>query len=274
MPDYVIFKGDTLATYNLILEQYLQARDTGAREQLFALSFRESLSGSFSLNCWRGYQAIYKIENDSLFLVDIINCGERNGIIDKAASIEKMKVIFGDNVINDRVYSFWFSGALNFPLNNNIIRWDGVFYKIYEKETVIAIAAGKILNMENVDNYVDNPKGINRRDKDKISDLLFKKIKKAKWIDIDSIDCSEQYLVTIGKDGKVSNITMLEYQVQDSIDKYWERNEYDYCINTLFNSLRKLQFDVIKDKGKPISEEIYIEIWFDDKKGKIENWTH
>jgi hypothetical protein len=274
MPDYIIFKGDTIATYNLILEQYLQRHDTTKTEQLFSLSFRNSTNGSFSFNCWRGYQAIYKIDNDSLFLVDIINCGERrNGTIDKAASFKKMKEVFGDNFINDRVYINWFSGDLNFPLTNKVLRWDGVFYKIYQKETVVSIAFGKILNTENVENYVDNPKAIDRKDKDKVSDILFKKIKKAKWINIDSIDCSEKYLVTISKDGKVSKVTMLGYHSQDTIDKYWERSEYDYCINTIFNSLSKLQFDIIKDKGKPISEDIYIEIWFDDKKGKIENWT-
>ncbi|RZK01782.1 MAG: hypothetical protein EOO46_19270 [Flavobacterium sp.] len=174
-----------------------------------------------------------------------------------------MKEVFGDRFINDRVYIYWFSGDLNFPLTNKVIRWDGVFYKIYEKETVVNITSGKILNTENVENYIDNPKAIDRKDRDKVSDILFKKIKKAKWINIDSIDCSEKYLVTIGKDGKVSKVTMLGYQSQDTIDKYWERNEYDYCINTIFNSLRKLQFDIIKDKGKPISEDIYIEIWFD-----------
>jgi hypothetical protein len=275
MPDYIIFKGDTIATYNLILEQYLQRHDTTKTEQLFGLSFRNSSNGSFSFNCWRGYQAIYKIDNDSLFLVDIINCGERrNGTIDKNASFKKMKEVFGGSFINDRVNIYWFSGDLNFPLTNKVLRWDGVFYKIYEKETVVNITSGKIMNTENVENYIDNPKAIDRKDRDKVSDILFKKIKKAKWINIDSIDCSEKYLVTIGKDGRVSKVTMLGYQSQDTIDKYWERNEYDYCINTIFNSLRKLQFDIIKDKGKPISEDIYIEIWFDEKKGKIENWTH
>lgn len=274
VPDYIIFKGDTIATYNLILEQYLQKNDGKNNEQLFGLSFRNNATGNFSFNCWRGYQAIYKIENDTLFLVDIINCGERgNGKIDKIASIEKMKSIFGVNVINDRVYINWFSGDLNFPLSKKILRWDGVFYRIYEKETVVSVAFGKISKLENVNNYVDNPNTINRKDKDRISGILFKKIKKAKWINIDSIDCSETYLVTIGKDGKISKVTMLGFQSQDTIDKYWERNEYDYCINTIRNSLRKLQFDILKDKGKPISEEIYIEIWFDEETGKIENWT-
>lgn len=185
-----------------------------------------------------------------------------------------MKEIFGGNFIGGRIYINWFSGDLNFPLSNKVLRWDGVFYTIYEKETVISIVFGKVINMENIENYVDNPKAIDRKNKDKISDILFKKIKKAKWINIDSIDCSEKYLVTIGKDGKVSKVTMLGYQSADSIDKYWKRDEYNYCINTIFSALKKLEFDIIKDKGKPISEDIYIEIWFDEKKGKIENWTH
>lgn len=270
-PDYIIYKGDTLATYTLILEQYFQLQGKDEQGKLFGLSFRDGAT----FNCWRGYQAIYKIDNDSLFLVDIISCGERRNVqIDKAASAEKMKSIFKNKFINNRVYIDWFSGDMKFPLTNKVLRWDGVFYRIYEKETVIDIDYGKVLKMENVDNYVHNPKAIGRKNKDKVSDILFKKIKRTKWINADSIDCSEKYLVTIGNDGRVSKVIMLGYQSQDTIDKYWERNEYDYCINTMFNSLKKLQFDIIKDKGKPISEDIYIEIYFDDKKGKIENWTH
>ncbi len=275
MPDYIILKGDTIATYNLLLEQYLQRQEKTESEKLFGLSFRNSSDGSILLNCWRGYQAIYKIDNDTLFLVDIINCGERsNGKIYKASSIKKMKAIFTDLLINDRVIINWFSGAMNFPLNNKILRWDGVFYKIYEKETVINIKDGKVMNIEAVQNYIDDSRRINRKDKNKVSDILFKKLKKVKWLNIDSIDCSEKYLVTIGKDGMVSNVGMFIYQSADSIDKYWERDEYNYCINTVLNAFKKLKFDIIKDKGKPIPEDIYIEIWFDEKKGKLKNWTH
>ena len=271
LPDYIIYKGDTLATYSLILEQYFQIQGKDEQGKLFGLSFRDGAT----FNCWRGYQAIYKIDNDSLFLVDIISCGERqNGKIDKLASSDKMKSIFKSKLINDRVYINWFSGDMKFPLSNKVLRWDGVFYRIYEKETVIDIIYGRVLKIENVENYIHNSKSIDRKNKDKISDILFNKIKKVKWINVDSIDCSEKYLVTIGNDGKVSKVTMLGYESQDTIDKYWERNEYYYCINTVLSSLKKLQFDILKDKGKPISEDIYIEIWFDEKKGKIKNRTH
>ena len=72
-PDYIIYRDDTLATYTLILEQYFQLQGRADQGKLFGLSFRDGAT----FNCWRGYQAIYKIDRDSLFLVDIISCGER-----------------------------------------------------------------------------------------------------------------------------------------------------------------------------------------------------
>jgi hypothetical protein len=86
MPDYLIFKKDTIATFNLILEEYFQKQEKVATEKLFGLSFRDHAS----FNCWRGYQAIYEIDRDSLFLVGVINCGERrSGTIDTAVSAQK-----------------------------------------------------------------------------------------------------------------------------------------------------------------------------------------
>jgi len=260
MPDYIIFRKDTIQTYNLILERYLQRQEKADSGRLFGLSFRNGASFS----CWRGYQAIYKIDNDSLFLVDIINCGEiRSGKIDKTASAEKLKAIFSDKLVDGRVYIDWFSGDLSFPVNNKknkVLRWDGVFYTIYEKERVMNISEGKVLKSEEVENYVDDRSAIDRRDKSQVSDLLFKKLKKVKWKKRDDCDCSEKYLVTINEHGNVSKVTMLGYETDKKIDEYWEREEYNYCINTIFNTLKKLRFDIIKDKGKPISEDIYIDL--------------
>lgn len=267
LPDYIIFKGDTLATYNLLIEHFFQLQGKKDEGKLFGLSFRD---GS-SFNCWRGYQAIYKIDNDSLFLVDIISCGERrNGKIDKVASLEKMKGIFKDKFHSDRVYINWFSGDMKFPFTNKVLRWDGVFYTIYEKEKVINISNGKILTTEDVENYVDDPKRIDRKDKNKISDILFKKLKKSKWKNKEDFDCSEKYMVTIDENGNVSKVRML--YSEEELEKYFEKDEYDFCISKVYNALKSLKFDIIKDKGKPIAEEIYIEIWVEDN-GKLENWT-
>ena len=153
-------------------------------------------------------------------------------------------------------------------MSNKVLRWDGVFYTIYEKETVVNIFNGKVLNIVDVENYENVPKAIDRKDKSKVSDIFFKQLKKLKWKKINEF-CAEDYKVTIGKDGKVSKVNMSDYQNPDTIDKYWDRGEYDSCINIIFNALRKLKFDIIKDKGRPISEDIYIGIWYDSKKRKI-----
>lgn len=270
MPDYIIYKNDTIATYNLLVEQYLQKYDQMNREQLFGLTFRDGASFS----CWRGYQAIYKIQNDSLFLSDIIDCGSvRSKTFDKAVSLKRMHKIFGDKLVGDKVFIDWFSGELSFPLTNKLLRWDGVFYKIYEEETVLDIQNGKLLKVENVNNYVDDPKAINRRYDTKISNILFKYLKKVKFKYADDCDCSEKYLITIDKDGKISNVKTVKYKSADEISDSDQRQEYVYCTNTIRKALNALKFDIIKDKGNPISENIYLEIWVEDD-GKIENWTY
>lgn len=264
-PDYVIYGKDTMVTYNLILEQYLQRQDKKKTEELFELTFRDGASSA----CWRGYQAIYKIENDSLFLVGILNCGElRNGKIDKVQSIQKIKSIFGEKLKNEKIHIDWFEGYLNFPLTNKVLRWDGVFHRIFEREKVITISKGLVVKVADFNNYIDDSKRIDRRDKDKISALLFKELKKAKWKNKDDFDCSEKYMVTIDESGNVSKVIML--LSDEEIEKYYEKNEFNFCINKMFNTLKHLKFDIIKDKGKPISEDVYINIWIDDK-GKIEN---
>ncbi|MBK0379727.1 hypothetical protein [Mucilaginibacter segetis] len=270
MPDYIIYKNDTIATYNLLVEQYLQKRDQTNREQLFGLTFRDGAS----FNCWRGYQAIYKIQNDSLFLSDIINCGSiKSKTFDKSASVKKMYAIFGDKMVGDKVFIDWFSGELSFPLTNKLLRWDGVFYRIYEAETVLSFYNGKLLKAENVCNYANVSKGIDRHYSIKISDILFKYIKKIKFKNTDDCDCSEKYLITIDKEGKISNVKSVKYKSVDEISDSDEKNEYTYCTNTIRKALSALKFDIIKDKGKPISEDVYLEIWVEDN-GKVENWTN
>lgn len=268
MPDYIIYGKDTLATYNLILERYLQRNDTASIETLFGLSFRD---GS-SFSCWRGYQAVYKVDGDSLFLVDIIQCGElRGGQINKSASFKKMKAIFDARLINDRVFIDWYSGDLNFPMSNEVLRWDGVFYKIYEKETVVSVTNGMVWKVENVENYVDDRKGIDRKNKSKVSDIIFKKLKKGKWKYVEQCDCSNEYVVTIAENGNISKVRM--HYTDEEIDKYYEEDEYTFCVTKMYETLKALKFDIIKDRGKPISEDIYIEFWIEDN-GKIENWTN
>jgi len=271
MPDYIIYKKDTIPTYNLILEQYLQKQNSD-EGRLFGLSFRGSENLGVSLNCWRGYQAIYEVINNKLYLTKIISCGalKYTTSINIEESTRKIKEIFGDKVEDNRVLIDWFSGVINFPQkikNNRQLRWDGVFYKIFEYETVLEFSSGNLVKQEEVHNYQKIPKAINRIDKDKVSDILFKKLRKQKWEN----DCSEKYLVTIGENGRISQVRMTYSEKE--LEDLFEKDDYSYCIKKFESALSDLQFDIIKDRGKAISEDIYIQIW-EKENGKLENWTH
>ena len=266
-PDYLIYQGDTVATYNLLLELYLQSKDTVESEKLFGLSFRDGASFS----CWRGYQAIYSLLNDSLFLVDITRCGElQEGMIDKANSLQRIRSIFGNRVNNNMVYIDWFDGCINFPLTDVVLRWDGVFNRIYEREKVITIFNGLVVNTKDVDNYIDDPKRINRRNKYKVADLLFKKLRKVNFRNSNEFNCSDEYLVAIDQFGNVTKVR--SYYFDGNFEDDPELADVKYCTDKIFNAFRDMKFDVILDKGEAISEEIYISIRMRDN-GKLENQT-
>lgn len=262
VPDYIVFGKDTVQTYNLILESYLQRHDTLMANKLFGLSFR----GGATTNCWRGYQAIYEIENDSLFLVAVISCGGlKSGRLDRSQSIDRMSSIFGKRFKNDKVFIDWFDGNISFPLSDKLLRWDGVFYTIFERERVLSISKGILSKAEEVSNYVDSRHGLDRRDKEKIPDVLFRELGKTRWKNRHEFDCGDRYIVTIDSNGYVSEVKM-QYSEQE-VEKYFEIAEYEFCIAKVAKALKSLRFDIIKDKGIPISEDIYLEIWIGD------DWT-
>ena len=273
--DYLIFKNDTIPTYNLLVEQYLQKiKDDKGR--LFDLSFRNSIEGTLgtSLNCWRGYQAIYEIKNDSLFVNAIIDCHS----LDNKNLIPKnyIKKLFGEKVKSNKVFVDWFSGNISFPTkrtDNKMINWDGVFERIFMYENVIEIENGKILKISEQQNYVDLKDGIDRLDRENITQAIFDRIKNYNWTKKDKFDCSELYTVTIGEKGKVTNVIMTEYQTKELISEFWDtKREYNFCIRSIKKALKGLQFDILKRKGIPIESNVNVEIWFNED-GTIENWS-
>lgn len=265
VPDYLIYKGDTIPVYTLILEQYFEKIQKSDKGDLFGLKFREGAS----FNCWRGYQAIYSIENDSLFLKNIIDCGENK--IDLQASNKRVNEIFQEKVKNNKVYIEWYSGEFSIP-NGELLRWDGVFHKTFENEILIKVENGKVKMISEIENYLDSPKKLNRKYRDTISNIIFKELNKNNWINKNDFDCSEKYLITIDKTGKISNVSMPDYRTKEEIKEFWDKNEYKYCIKTVLKGLRELRFDILKKNGNPIEEKVYLEIWIEDD-GKLENWT-
>ncbi len=265
LPDYLIYKGDTLVVYSLILENYFNSINSIDKGEIFGLKFREGAS----FNCWRGYQAIYEIINDTLFVKGIIDCGERYSKeeINTKESNEKLKLIFKNKFKNDRVLADWFTGEFSLP-KGDVLRWDGVFYKSFEKEVLVSIKEGKVVNTFEIENYIDFPNRANRRYNDKPAILVFNKLKLLNWKELDDKDCSEEYLIIIGENGTIEKVSMYAYK-EEEIKDFWELGEYNYCIRSIKDGLKDLKFDIIKVRGKKVEEEIYLELWYDPAKKSL-----
>lgn len=267
--DYLIHNKDTIPIHQLLVEQYINEYNHSKAEY----SFQEFVY----TNCWRGYQAIYEIQNRKLFVKHLIGCNELfdNGEIDITASNARMVEVFGDKVINGKVFMEWYSGKLSLPKkNSNILRWDGIFNRIYEEEFLLQFKSGNLKNSKEIINYVDNARSINRRkiDLDSISNILFEEIKKLNWRQLNEIDCSQSYSVTIGGNGSPKKVRMTAYK-KDELTEFWDKKEYQVCIKSILKSLKNLKFDVIRKAGKNIEEEFFIELWYNDESNKLENWT-
>lgn len=274
IPDYVIYKNDTIAVYNLLLEDYFHKVGTSDQGQLFGLSFRDNSSTS----CWRGYQAVYTIDNDSLFIKYILYCGEfrhRKDSLNTKSSDEKMKTIFGDKVVNKKVYVNWYTGNISFP-RGDLLRWDGVFSRTYYKEEILSFKKGLLSKKKLVSNYIDLPKGISRdfskekyhTDYKLLTDTIFSIIQKQDWKKLSDCDCDQRYLIVINAKGKIRQVKLFSYLDEKENDDY--EKDLKKCITKFKHLLKNLQFDIVKWNGKPYEEKIVFEIFY-TVDGKLEN---
>ena len=156
VPDYSIIGKDTLPIYQLILEDYLHSIEHRVDiDSLFGFSFRDDLVyGIASTSCWRGYQAVYSLENDSLFLKYIIPCNSlrKLGADDIDSSNKQVLKVFQDKVKNNKVFIYWFSSEFAIP-KGKPIWWGGVFTTIYDNEELYSIRKGILVDKHIVNNY-------------------------------------------------------------------------------------------------------------------------
>lgn len=98
--DILIDKSDTIYIETYPLETLMDT-DSIIRQRIFGYSDEFCISSG----CWRGHIATWSIENDSLFLVDLISGCEDYRF--------KLKEVFHeDKVINNKVFADWFTGDL------------------------------------------------------------------------------------------------------------------------------------------------------------------
>ena len=136
IPDYLIYKGETVEIYSNPLEEIIV---TAYRDTSFFINT------CMSTACWRGYQATWKIENEKLFLLKIEDgCGEKVGA--------DMKLIFEEKWINNKVEANWYSGEIVIPFGEEIYGEHMGYSTVHEYEEIIIFENGKILSKNKIDN--------------------------------------------------------------------------------------------------------------------------
>ena len=273
IPELLIYKNDTIPIYNLIIEEYFQKNEKRTGKNRFEqLGVKDLIGGTFVAG--RGYQGVYKIENDSLFIVDMISHSVYLSEKNETVEINAIKSLFKEKYKNGKVFVDWFSGDIAIR-NGNLLRWDGIFVKSFEKEKLLSIKKGILFSAIDVQNYIDEHHKLNRRYNDSISTILFDKLRQNKFDNqrLYDYDCDENYLITINKKGRISKVIMRDYQTKSEIRDLWKKREYNYCIKEIKRRLNDVEFDVIKHNGKNIEETIWLNIWVNEN-GTLQNWSH
>lgn len=142
-PDVLIYKGQTYQLFANPLEPFFKSAKE--RPKFFVRP------GTVTSGNWRGYVATWEIEDGFLYLVKI-----DSWICRKAASSGCRKAnlnsLFGTKYRGGKVRADWFSGELRMPDGNQIQYVHMGYGSIYEREIVLRVESGKVVESSTVDN--------------------------------------------------------------------------------------------------------------------------
>ena len=132
-PDILIYKGKNLSIFSNPLESYFNDKNQRPEKKIFSKSLCSAI--------WRGYVATWKIENNNLYLLSLVEgtCGDNPPKI----PIEK---IFKEK--KSPIKASWFSGIIRIPFGKELQYIHMGYSSVYEKELYINIKDGKILKIE------------------------------------------------------------------------------------------------------------------------------
>lgn len=135
--DRLIYKGKTVSIFSNPLEAYFNVKHPRP-DKLFRFSCTA---------CWRGYIATWKIDDNYLYLIKLVE-----GTCDTNAKEIQLSKIFPDG--EGPIKATWFTGTLKIPLGKELVYVHMGYGSIYEKDLFLIIENGKLIR----ENLVDNTK--------------------------------------------------------------------------------------------------------------------
>jgi hypothetical protein len=268
VPDYLVIDNDTIAIFANPLEQYFEK--LGNREII-------GLKGCGSTACWRGYKAVWRLKNDSLFLTAITSCHSGDWCTDiRDADLDLM---FGDDYKNNCVFASWVSSDIMAP-KGKLVQYIHMGYgSIYEENRYFTFSNGikikeKIQSNKKIVNKIRLHKKAMEVSK-QVQDTLFYYAKKNVCWDTTATPwfllCDEKYILTYNRRGKIKK-TWIDWEgetFREKIDDWWWNNTDDRkCRMTIKKAIKPLRLSYLDLPKKRF--KITFDILYDREKGELE----
>lgn len=141
--DLLIYKSDTLKLISLPIKDYSDTTQINPRT-LFKSD--ECLNAIIN----RGYESMWKIQNDSLFLLSIKTNRFDTRLDSKNVEIADLKLVFPGRYQNGKVLADWFSGSLYCPEGKYV--FEGADISSREKELELIFQNGMLIGEKMLDN--------------------------------------------------------------------------------------------------------------------------
>ncbi len=252
VPDLCVFKKDsiqdTLSVFIFPLEDFF---DIIGDKDLKGFKYCESPS------CVRGYQAIWEIQNDSLFLISIQGCNEQMSWCDESA-MPDLKLMFGSECENNKVFAYWVNSNYRFFEGKEVPLIDK---QIYKADRIVKVRKGIITK---------NKRKLNIKPKKKANEInlstpefiLYTIHNNFNWRDLPKIKKDKWYAeleITVKKNRKTS-IKI----ITDTPENFRIAAEKEYN-----KSLKKVRWYKYKQLGKKVELKFTVRAYFERNDQKI-----
>lgn len=216
-PDYLIMGTDTIPIFSNPLRQYLEKNDFDFFQEIIEpYSIINNSDGTtteyiIGTNCWRGYVAYWRIENDSLKLNSINACCT-------CVPMTSDQIIF-KIFENSNVFANWYNGIMTAPNGDLFSGGDMGYNAIYEYEDKLQVENGiikskwQISNIELIEQIKLDNKLYSQIPVLKDT-LLFYLSKNLDWekLDNSNCDCWDSYILSYDISGQIIDVEYIKYQ--------------------------------------------------------------
>lgn len=253
IPDYLIYNGEKIPIFSNPIESYLELKEMKNIDR-----------GCNSSACWRGYIAIWKLENGQLSFEKVEKCGILQSVgvytgLECEQSVSSEIINYIEKEINlKEAHAKWFTGRLIAPKGRMIEYIHMGYESVFEEESHYIIEKGVLKKIETIKNMV-KPELYDQYNQTLIRDTLLSNISKLNWKYLEEeLLCEDFYLISINKKGRVSKVkyeSLLDSKKEDFM--YHLTNMK--CLRHIRKSVKKLRFKKYL-KGQPQKIEIKLEL--------------